>query len=224
MKNYFNTSAPNGNADITTLEVVNTTNETVKVWLTLNPGAGYVSEVKPILEASGFKHGPGDSLQQGWFELPSWEINMAVFKYQPPAEQILSGNFAFGGAPACPTPAMPAGTNIFQFTLNAPGKWETINISCQTGLNSLQRVELYEGPEWFAGTPGSGLPVRSFANNKWGGNCNVPGIVPTGMKNPCGNKDMIECPDQSTFVEINREGGGGKVGVVFTGFVAQGWK
>jgi hypothetical protein len=199
----------------TELILVNSTKDSVLVWLTLSgyPAADsalYVQNVNGIF-------GITQTGLQGSFYLGSKD---SVFYTSTTG---LSGNIGFGTSPInCPTTTWPTGANIYEFNLNVPQ--ESCDIGCVTGVNSLINVQLLGGPEWQASP--AYPDVREIQNDSMYKNTNRVGVMPYGCTN-CVNTDgkqpcqtPSETPSSTRICNPTRSAGvrGGQVIVTFKGY------
>lgn len=143
----------------TELLLKNSSNQDVRVFLTLGSVPGCVASIQDIPFVT---HVLSDL--QGWFVLP----RHVPVSYAPPEGIGLNGNFAFGTAPSnCPPSDFPNGVNLAEFMLNngfqGEGAQETIDISAVAGVNAYLRFLLSGGGPWNAG---SVQQVTRFENKK----------------------------------------------------------
>lgn len=199
----------------TELLVVNSSNDSVLVFLTLSGYNGklkkeYIQDVKGIFGIKG-------SGLSGNFYLHSGD----TARYT--SVKRFSANVGFGTAPInCPTTIWQNGANIFEFNLNVPQ--ESCDIGCVTGVNSIINVKLIGGSNWVAS---NNYPnVREIENDSMYKNTNRVGVMPYGCTN-CVNTDgkqpcqtPSETPDSARICNPTRSAGkrGGKVIVNFKGY------
>ena len=156
----------------TVFVVRNKWSESVKVYLTLGVGGGFVSNISdiPFIENHTNPH-------QGYFTLKAGKS----VSYTSPAGKTFSGNIAFNTPPLnCPTDDFPMGINLGEFSLNNhvqnPNNWETIDISNVAGANSFIEFSLEGGGQWNAGPK---YPdVKDFKNDSIGKNVGNVGVYP----------------------------------------------
>ena len=205
------------NSDVSNTEliIVNSTKDSVLVWLTLSgyPAADsalYIQNVNGIF-------GITQTGLQGSFYLGSKD---SVFYT---SLRGLSGNIGFGTSPInCPTTTWPTGANVYEFNLNVPQ--ESCDIGCVTGVNSIINVQLLDGPDWQASPKYPN--VRDIQNDSMYKNTNRVGVMPYGCTN-CTNTDgkqpcqtPSEMPSSSRICNPTRSAGvrGGQVIVTFKGY------
>lgn len=199
----------------TKLVVVNKTDDSVLVYLTLSGYNGkikkeYLQDVKGVF-------GITQSGLQGSFYLSG---NDSV-SYT--STKRFSANIGFGTPPInCPTTTWVNGANVFEFNLNVPQ--ESCDIGCVTGVNCLLSVDLIGGANWEASNYYPNL--RHFYNDSMYKNTNLAGVMPYGCTN-CTNTDgkqpcqtPSETPDSARVCNPTRSAGkrGGKVVVNFMGY------
>ena len=176
----------------TKLSLVNTTKDTVLVYLTLSgyPAGDsliYVQNVNSIF-------GCTQSGLVGSFTIPPYD----TLSYT--SSKWFSGNVSFGAQPMnCTTTAWPTGVNPFEFNLN-DGQ-ESIDISAMGGVNCILAVDLIGGPQWQASP--SNPDVRSFHNDSMWKNTGLVGVYPYGCTN-CTN-DQGKQPCQTPSEKPNSE-------------------
>jgi hypothetical protein len=203
----------------TTLVVANGTDSDITAYFTVGVAADNVTIGQiPFVTAV-----PGNP-NQGTFTVAA---NSSV-QYAPPAGTTLIGNVCFGSPPInCPTKHWPTAVNLFEFSLDLPaGSWETVDISCVAGVNSLMTVALAGGPGWNAGS--TEPSVTSFHNKVPGHNTGLVGVYPigcdicTGSQNPptCKTPVKHERPQSQPICNVQRNGSGGTVTVTFAGYTA----
>ena len=163
--------------DVTELTLVNSTKDSVQVYLTLSgyPAADsliYVQNVNGIF-------GCTQTGLVGSFWIPSLDtVSYTSTKW-------FSGNVGFGTQPMnCTTTAWPTGVNPFEFNIN--NGQESIDISAMGGVNCMLTVDLIGGPQWQA-TP-TYPDVRSFYNDSMWKNSGLIGVYPYGCTN-CTNAE-----------------------------------
>lgn len=199
----------------TTLALINTTSDSVLIYLTLSGypdsiAANYVQNVDSIF-------GITQTGLVGTFYLHASD----TLTYT--SNLYFSGNLSFGTPPLnCPDSAWPTGMSIFEFNLNEPQ--ESIDISCMAGVNCIMSVDLIKGPDW-AATP-SFPNVRHMQNDSMGKNTNLLGVYPYGCTNCTNTEGKQACqspadtPDSSAICNPTRAKGanGGVVQVTFKGY------
>jgi hypothetical protein len=203
----------------TELCVVNSTTDTVNVFLTLGSDTNYVTNVNGIygITTSGLK---------GSFSLAPND----TVSYQSPCGKGFNGNIAFGDyANNCPdTTVYPNGMNIFEFALNnnfngIPNAQETIDISCVSGVNCKITCNL-SANNWNAGDT---LGFTSFGNSFLYDNVYRVGVFPYGcdsctvIKAPpvCPNHKKYSQPQKKNICNVQRNSTlkGGQIYVVYGG-------
>lgn len=204
--------------DLTTLAIANGTDEEITAYFTrgVAPDNVTIGDI-PFLTAV-----PGNP-NQGTFTV----AKNASVSYTPPAGTTLIGNICFGGPPInCPTQQFPTAVNLFEFALDLPaGSWETVDISCVAGVNSIMKVSLEGGPGWNAGPGGT---VTAFHNARPGHNTGLVGVYPiscdvcTASQNPptCSPAVKPERPQSQAICNVQRDGVGGVVTVTLAGYTA----
>lgn len=205
----------------TELLVVNGTDSSVVVYLTLGADTNYVTNVNGI-------YGITSNGLQGSFILGAND----TVSYTSICGKGFNGNLSFGGAPNnCPdTVAFPLGMNIFEFALNnnfagIPNAQETIDISCVSGVNCKITCNLSEN-NWNAG--GDTSKFTSFGNSYLYDNVGRVGVFPFGcdscilIKNPptCLNKKFSE-PQKKSICQVMRDATkkGGDIYVIYGGVI-----
>lgn len=154
--------------------IINDWTEEVKVYLTLNEGEDYISDITRIPFIKKMTHP-----SQGYFTLgPSKFVSYTSFE-----NKVFSGNISFNSPPInCPTDDFPMGINLAEFTLNAyhssEENWETVNISNVSGANSYMKFLLTDGEKWNAGP--NHPDVIKFKNAALGNNIGNIGVFPYG--------------------------------------------
>ncbi|KYG82807.1 hypothetical protein [Roseivirga echinicomitans] len=160
------------NMGTTEFIIINDWTEEVSVYLTLDQGEDYISNINKMPFIKNVIHP-----LQGYFTLaPSKFI-----AYTPPKGEVLSGNIAFNSPPlSCPTDDFPMGINLAEFTLNSytsnPKGWETVDISNVSGANSYMKFLLTDGDKWNAGP--NHPDVIKFKNGPLGENIGNIGVYP----------------------------------------------
>ena len=211
----------NDSTENTELFVVNNTDDTVNVWLTLGI---YTDSLKNyfVQNVSGI-FGITDSGAVGTFALAPND----TLAYT--SVLALSGNLCFGGPPLnCSTMDFPYATNIFEFCLNnnfGLNPQESVEISCIAGVNSYLVGNLI-GNNWQV-TEGIDT-VRVFRNANFGENSGLCGVFPTGCTNCTNQAGAPICtpalpfdkPNDKPICIIQRPavGSGGQVICTFSGF------
>ena len=198
----------------TGFEVVNSTKDSVQMFLTINSPADstWVQSVDGI-----FGIPTGSGLQGSvWLE-PNESLS-----YTPTLQ--FSGNVAFGTGPQnCPSNSWPTGVNIFEWSTNVPeGFNEGLDLSCIAGANCIMHIDLIGGPDWLA----NGKSVRTIENKFIGGNTGIYGVFPYGCTN-CINtngKDPCQTPNETPNTEKictptrAADQKGGKIRITFKGY------
>lgn len=203
----------------TELLVVNGTDSSVVVYLTLGADTNYVTNVNGI-------YGITSNGLQGSFILGAND----TVSYTSICGKGFNGNLSFGGAPNnCPdTVAFPLGMNIFEFALNnnfagIPNAQETIDISCVSGVNCKITCNISD-KNWNAGdTTG----FTTIENSYLYSNTYRIGVFPFGcdsctvIKNPpvCPNHKKFAQPQSKNICNVQRNATlkGGKLYVVYGG-------
>jgi hypothetical protein len=174
----------------TSFEIVNTTSDSVLMFLTINAPADstWVQGVNGIF-------GINETGLQG----SVWVQPNDTLKYTPTL--TFSGNISFGTAPQnCPSEKWYDGVNIFEWSVNVPkGSNEGLDISCMAGVNCIMRVDLIGGAEWLA----NGKKVTSIQNKEMWHNTGIYGVFPYGCTN-CTNTNGKQ-PCQTPNEEPNTE-------------------
>lgn len=190
--------ATSTDSTITTLSVVNMSNDTITAWLTL--GCGPLN----IVNTAGI-FGIGDTaLQASFIVLPN-----DTLYYTPVSNRILSGNITFNTYPQnCPdTIQFPTGINLFEFTLNnkvlGGGQQETIDISGVAGFNVVGLFNLSGGGSWNAGADHQG--VVFFKNDSLYKNSDVIGIYPFGCDDCISSVSPPICPNHKPFAQPKKK-------------------
>jgi hypothetical protein len=199
----------------TELSLVNSTNDSVLVYLTLS---GYSDSLAPkyIQNVNGI-FGITNSGLVGSFYLKSNDTLSYI------SDKRFSANLSFGAQPInCFDSIWPTGINPFEFNLNCPQK--SIDISAIGGVNCILNVALIGGPNWIA--TNSYPNVRNFYNDTLYKNTNLVGVFPYGCTNCVNTEGMESCvikpaiPDSTHICNPTRSAGdrGGKVIVTFSGY------
>jgi hypothetical protein len=160
----------------TELKVVNTTKDSVLVFLTLS---GYpASDTLHVKNVNGI-FGCTQSGLVGSFYLAAGDSTTYT------STQWFSGNVGFGTQPMnCTVTAWPTGANPFEFNIN--NNQESIDISAMGGVNCILQVDLIGGPQWQASPK---YPdVRYMYNDSMWKNSGLIGVYPYGCTN-CTNTD-----------------------------------
>tara|TARA_R110001599_G_C12271424_1_gene661509 strand:- start:2192 stop:2851 length:660 start_codon:yes stop_codon:yes gene_type:complete len=205
--------------------IINDSTEEVKVYLTLDEGDGYISDITkiPFIQE---RVNPN----QGYFTLAPGKFK----SYTSTENKVFSGNIAFNCPPLnCPTDAFPMGINLAEFTLNAyhssPKNWETVDISNVSGANSYMKFLLVDGEKWNAGP--NHPDVIKFKNEALGKNIGNIGVFPYGCdigtasvappycnKRPLG-APVIPIPQTEAICNVQRtsSNAGGTVALFYMG-------
>jgi hypothetical protein len=204
----------------TEVRVINSTDTSVVVYLTLGADTNYVTDVNGIF-------GITTSGLQGFFTLNAGD----TISYTSIGKGF-SGNLTFGTPPVnCPdTTLFPNGINIFECSLNnnfvgIPNAQETVDISCVSGVNSKIICNLSDST-WNAGGT---LKVSTFENSYLYDNVFRTGVFPYGcdsctvIKNPpiCAGHKPFSQPQSKSICNVQRDATlkGGVVYVIFGGFL-----
>lgn len=206
----------------TTLEVINTTEDTVSGWLTLgNLGdSNYVNSTQGIFGITA------DSFKGRFIVLPKETLSYR-------SHLAFNGNIAFGAQPQnCPdSNVWPYGINLFEFELNNSFQIdgdETVDISAVSGVNSILHVNLTTSKynQWSDGEKN----INFFKNDSLYKNTGLSGVYPFGCdscvgitkKTPyCEGHKSYAVPQSDNICNIQRssQSKGGKVSVSFMGFI-----
>lgn len=202
----------------TNLIIANSTGSGVTVWFTraVAPGNVTIADLEGVTPVTG-------NPNQGTFTVPAH----GQVGFSTAEGTTLIGNVCFGSPPInCPTSQWPTAVNLFEFALNLESpNWETIDISCVAGVNSLLHVVLAGGGTWNAGN--TQPEVTSFHNAKPGSNTGLVGVYPilcdvcTASQNPpiCSPAVPGETPQSEPICNVQRDpGSGGEVTVTFVGW------
>lgn len=215
-KSCCETSGVNGNTEVC---VVNSTKDTVIVYLTLGSDTNYVTNVNGVF-------GITEIGLQGYFILSPND----TISYKSPCNKGFNGNLSFGTAPNnCPdTTLYPNGMNIFEFALNnnfngIPNAQETIDISCVSGVNCKIGCNFSQN-NWNAGDT---VGFTSIENSYLYDNVGRIGVFPFGcdsctvIKNPpvCPNHKKFSQPQSKNICNVQRNATlkGGKLYVIYGG-------
>lgn len=209
----------------TELIIINDWTDEVKVYLTLDEGEEYISDISkiPFVKET-------TSSNQGCFVLDPGKF----ISYNSPQGKTFSGNIAFNSPPLnCPTDDFPMGINLAEFTLNSystnPKSWETVDISNVSGANSYLKFLLTDGEKWNAGP--NHPNVTKFKNEALGKNIGNIGVFPYGcdictasVAPPmCGNKPIgapsSPIPQTDAICNVQRaaSNAGGTVSIFYMG-------
>ena len=152
----------------TKLMVRNLSNDSIKVYLTLGGGAGYVDSVNGIFGITD-----NQSLQGSFYLNPNDSV-----MYDNPSP--ITGNISFWIPPSNCT-----SVNLFEFCLNnasldsvAPNQQESVDISCMSGVNVYGSMELKGGGDWTDNHKDTN--ATKIVNNAKYHNSNISGIFPYG--------------------------------------------
>lgn len=171
----------------TLLVVKNSSNDTIKVWLTLDNDTNFVTDVNGIF-------GISDTGLQGYFILyPDSFVNYTG---------TISGNICFGSQPInCPDSVYKTGVNLFEFTLNNTynsNNQEAIDISCVSGVNSIGTFITTGGGSWIA----YDTTIQTFSNSTIFNNTNRYGVYPY-MCDVCIASDNPPICNDTTIIKPN---------------------
>jgi len=183
--------------DNTELCIVNSTDDSVIVYLTLGSDTNYVTNVNGI-------YGITETGLQGCFVIAPND----TVSYKSPCNKGFNGNLAFGTAPNnCPdTTLYPNGMNIFEFALNnnfngIQNAQETIDISCVSGVNCKIGCN-FSNRNWNAGdTTG----FASIENSYIYDNVGRVGVFPYGCDSCTVIKNPPICPNHKKFSQTQRK-------------------
>ncbi len=210
--------ASGNDTTVTQLQIINATDSSVTVWITLGAVEGCLQNVSTIPYVT-------DSIGNlvGSFVLAAHDTTVA---YAPDSVGF-NGNITFGTQPLnCATVEFPNGVNIFEFMLNnsfqAGNPQETVDISCVAGVNSYIRAFL-TGSSWNA----SPLypDVDTIYNGTISGNSGLVGVYPYSCDTCMGSKNPPSCVTPSSDKQIapicnvqrNASNSGGLVTVIYEG-------
>jgi len=198
----------------TGFEVVNSTKDSVQMFLTINSPADstWVQSVDGI-----FGIPVGSGLQGSVWLKPNDTLS-----YTPTLQ--FSGNVSFGTGPQnCPSKSWPTGVNIFEWSTNVPkGANEGLDLSCIAGVNCIMHIDLIGGPDWLA----NDTSVRTIENKAFMNNTGIYGVFPYGCTN-CTNTDgkqdcqtPSETPNTEKICTPTRAADqkGGKIRITFKGY------
>jgi hypothetical protein len=212
--------------DTTTyIRIVNNTNDSVTVWITLGATAGclqHISQIPFITDSV--------SSLSGSFTLYTHD---STIDYAPPVGIGYNGQISINTqALNCPTQQFPEGTNIFEFITNisfqAGNPQETVEISCVAGVNCLFQGILTGGEAWNAS---SMYPeVDTIYNRGKYDNSGLIGVFPYGCDDctssvsppACAKNDRDKQKYPICTVQRNAIGsGGGLVRIAYLGSAPQ---
>jgi hypothetical protein len=203
----------------TELLVVNETNDSVLVFLTIGSDTNYVTNVLGIY---GIKT---NGLQGSFILAPNDTVSYIS------GEKGFSGNLSFNTPPLnCPTNEFPLGINIFEFSLNNNFKGilypqETFDISCVAGVNCRIGCTFDSLAYW---TAGNGIKRFGAIENSFiYDNVGKIGVYPYGCDSCsqiyqppiCENYLKPSEPQKQNTCNIQRDANkkGGKVYVIYKG-------
>lgn len=202
---------------LTEVLVVNSTDSSVVVYLTIGADTNYVTDVNGIFGITG-------SGLKGFFILDAGD----TVSYTSPNGKGFSGNIAFDAyANNCADSTLfPNGINMFEFSLNnnfLKYAQETIDISCVSGVNSKIACTLTDS-NWNAGDT-TGL--LNFENSYLYDNVFRHGVFPYGcdsctvIVNPgvCPNHKKFSQPQSKSICNIQRSASlsGGQIIIQYQG-------
>ncbi|PLX10426.1 MAG: hypothetical protein C0598_10410 [Marinilabiliales bacterium] len=204
----------------TQFKIINESNESVKVWITLGATPGCIQNVSLI----PFITDSTDNLK-GYFML---DKNDSTIAYAPSGRGI-NGNVSFNTPPLnCPNEEFPNGVNLFEFIINNSfqGEFaqETVDISCVSGVNSKIEGKLSGGTQWSATSDHP--DVKYMYNGGIDGNKGLVGVYPYGCDTCTGAKSPPACitvssDKQSTPIcnvqRSAKNAGGGIIRIVYKG-------
>jgi len=197
----------------TGFEIVNTTKDSVLMYLTINKPADstWVKNVNGIF-------GINSSQLRG----SVWVQPNDTLKYIPTLS--FSGNVSFGTPPQnCPTEQFVNGINILEWSVNVPkGSNEALDLSCVAGVNCIMKIDLIGGSDWIA----NGKSVRSIENKKMWNNTGIYGVFPYGCTNctDTDGKQLCQTPNEKPNTEKictptrNTNEKGGTIRISFFGY------
>jgi len=204
-------------SNLTEVLVVNSTDSSVVVYLTIGADTNYVTDVNGIFGITG-------SGLKGFFILDAGD----TISYTSPIGKGFSGNVAFNAyANNCGDSTLfPNGINMFEFSLNnnfLKYAQETIDISCVSGVNSKIACTLTDN-NWNAGDT-TGL--LNFENSYLYDNVYRHGVFPYGcdsctvIVNPgvCPNHKKFSQPQSKSICNIQRSASlsGGQIFIQYQG-------
>lgn len=171
-------------------------NDTVEVYLTLNGGDGYVSDVNGIFGITS-----SNDTQGSFYLLPKDSVT-----YTAPVGKAFSGNISFWSPPLnCPF----EGTTLFEFTLNNSlidsNSQETIDISCVAGVTCIGSFDLNGGGAW--GDNYQSNDIKHFQNDSLYHNTGISGVFPYGCTNCINTEGAPVCnnsPSQFANPNLNK--------------------
>jgi len=195
----------------TRLRIVNETNDSVVVWVTLGATAGCLQNISGVPYVT-------DSVAplKGYFTLQAHDSTPDF----APDSIGFNGALSFN-TPAinCPTQQFPEGVNIFEFILNvsyqAGNPQESVEISCVAGVNCLLQGIFTGGIDWNAS---SMYPnVDTIYNRGKYDNSGLIGVFPYGCDDctasvappACAKNDRDKQKYPICIVQRNAKGSGG---------------
>jgi hypothetical protein len=174
---------------MTTLEISNTTSESVTAYITLGATEGCVQDVAQLMMGGGVSITRNYPLQGSFPLAAGATISMAAS-----GTQGLNGNISINTPPLnCPTTEFPHGVNLAEFIINnsfQTGGQETIDISCVCGANAYLSFTL-TASDWTtnAGT----INVQTIQNGVWNDNTGRNGVFPYGCDNCTSSDNPPSC-------------------------------
>lgn len=206
----------------TQVAIVNETNDTTIVYLTLGADTNYVNNVNGI-------YGITTTGLQGSFLLAPKD----TVYYTSPYSKGFSGNLSFNTPPMnCRDSLFPDGINIFEFSLNNNFKGlqspqETIDISCVAGVNCRIGCKIDSLDYWNAGNGIKGFGY--FENSYLYDNVDRLGVYPVGCDSCskiyqppiCPNPLKTSQPQSKNICNIQRDANkrGGTIYVIYKGSI-----
>jgi len=209
----------------TRVRIVNLTDDSVVVWITLGATPGCLQDIWDIPFIT-------DSVTnlKGYFTLYA---NDSTMDFAPPLGIGYNGNVSFDTcALNCAIPRFPYGINLFEFIVNNSfqlgNPQETIEISCVSGCNALIEGYLWgDGLDW--NTYGNPEVTYIYNNGKWG-NSGLLGVFPFGCDDctasvsppTCDTSSIDKQKEPICTIQRNAKGsGGGLVRIAYNGIPPQ---
>lgn len=186
----FKCISDNSSKNQTTLQVYNSSNDTILVYLTLDMnGINWVEDVNGIFGITS------KNKSQGAFQL----LPKQIVSYQ--SKKAFSGNISFNNPPLnCPFPA----PTLFEFCLNNKNtvskSQETVDISCVYGVTSIGSITLNGGGVWNSGQNDT---VTYIQNDVLYKNTGRKGVYPYGCTTCIGRSGMLPCSNKKKYEKVN---------------------
>ena len=205
----------------TRVRIVNLTDKSVVVWITLGATPGCLQDIMKIPFIT-------DSVAplKGYFTLASKD---STIDYAPALGIGYNGNVSFDTcALNCAIPRFPYGINLFEFIVNNSFQsgipQETVEISCLAGCNALIEGDLSGGGlSW--NTYGHPVVNHIYCRGIWN-NSGLLGVFPFGCDDctksvappSCAKSDKDKQKEPICTIQRNAKGsGGGLVRIVYKG-------